>query len=128
MKGKVGLLVDPGAHDNLVGDRTMKLLSSQVKCKPAVRTLERPLSVQGVGNGSQQADLSHGVEFSIRAQGRSNMKLVRLGGRVPQAIRVHTSSLYSEPLIKETLNKQPMAPRTPVSVVVTVLSEAVQLM
>ena len=70
VKGKVGLLVDPGAHDNLVGDRTMKLLSSQVKCKPAVRTLERPLSVQGVGNGSQQADLSHGVEFSIRAQGR----------------------------------------------------------
>ena len=73
VKGKVGLLVDPGAHDNLVGDRTMKLLSSQVKCKPAVRTLERPLSVQGVGNGSQQADLSHGVEFSIRAQGRSNI-------------------------------------------------------
>ena len=70
VKGKVGLLVDPGAHDNLVGDRTMKLLSSQVKCKPAVRTLERSLSVQGVGNGSQQADR---VEFSIRAQGRSNI-------------------------------------------------------
>ena len=47
VKGKVGLLVDPGAHDNLVGDRTMKLLSSQVKCKPAVRTLERPLSGAG---------------------------------------------------------------------------------
>ena len=73
VKGKVGLLVDPGAHDNLVGDRTMKLLSSQVKCKPSIRTLERPLSVQGVGNGSQQADLSHGVEFSIRAPGVSNI-------------------------------------------------------
>ncbi|CAE7553939.1 RE2 [Symbiodinium sp. CCMP2456] len=73
VKGKVGLLVDPGAHDNLVGDRTMKLLSSQVKCKPAIRPLERPLSVQGVGNGSQQADLSHGVEFSIRAPGMSNI-------------------------------------------------------
>ncbi|CAE7314416.1 RE2, partial [Symbiodinium necroappetens] len=73
VKGKVGLLVDPGAHDNLVGDRTMKLLSSQVKCKPSIRPLERPLSVQGVGNGSQQADLSHGVEFSIRAPGVSNI-------------------------------------------------------
>ena len=46
VRGKVGLLVDPGARDNLVGDRTMKLLSTQVKCKPAVKPLERPISVQ----------------------------------------------------------------------------------
>ena len=57
VKGKVGLLVDPGAHDNLVGDRTMKLLSSQVKCKPAVRTLERPLSVQGVATDRSRRTL-----------------------------------------------------------------------
>ena len=71
VRGKVGLPVDPGAHDNLVGDRTMKLLSTQVKCKPAVKPLERPLSVQGVGNGSQQADLSHGVEFSLHTDMRT---------------------------------------------------------
>jgi hypothetical protein len=53
-----GLLVDPGAHSNLTGDEWVKRMTA--KSKPygyevKYHALEKPQSVQGVGQGSQTA-------------------------------------------------------------------------
>ena len=55
IQGRVGLLVDPGAHDNLGGSRTMQELSRQVHASERRRKLTQPLEVSGVGRDSQQA-------------------------------------------------------------------------
>ena len=46
---RVGLLVDPGAHDNLVGESTMQRLGEQVGHTPSVNSLSKKLMVEGVG-------------------------------------------------------------------------------
>ncbi|CAJ1367944.1 unnamed protein product, partial [Effrenium voratum] len=51
---RVGLLVDPGAHDNLIGEETLHRLEEQVGAARR-RPLTRRLSVEGVGEGAQQA-------------------------------------------------------------------------
>ena len=55
IQGRVGLLVDPGAHDNLGGSRTVEELSRQVHAAERRRKLTQPLEVSGVGRDSQQA-------------------------------------------------------------------------
>ena len=65
VKGRVGLLIDPGAHDNLCGSLSMDLMSKQLKCPTKKRVLSKPLNVQGVGNGSQEAGVSQEVRFSV---------------------------------------------------------------
>ena len=65
VKGKVGLLIDPGAHDNLCRSLSMDLMSKQLKCKTTKRVLTKPLNVQGVGNGSQEAGTSQEVKFRV---------------------------------------------------------------
>ncbi|OLP76419.1 hypothetical protein AK812_SmicGene43651 [Symbiodinium microadriaticum] len=67
--GKVGLLVDPGAHDNLCGSNTMELMADQLGCQVEAKELSRPLNVQGVGKGSQQARVSHSLKFALKADG-----------------------------------------------------------
>ena len=68
VKGKVGLLVDPGAHDNLCGAASMELMAEQLGCETHSRQLAKPLNVQGVGKGSQQATTSHAIRFRLHTE------------------------------------------------------------
>ena len=68
VKGKVGLLIDPGAHDNLCGSLSMDLMSKQLKSQVTQKALHKPLSVQGVGNGSQEAGYSQEVKFHVESE------------------------------------------------------------
>eukprot|EP00435_Cladocopium_sp_Y103_P070385 s66_g35.t1 len=63
--GLVGLLVDPGAHDNLAGEATMRRLEQQLESRAVMKRLDHPLSVSGVGKSSQQADRALSVEFQL---------------------------------------------------------------
>eukprot|EP00434_Breviolum_minutum_P026800 symbB.v1.2.023686.t2/scaffold2188.1/size86315/1 len=58
--GSVGLLVDPGAHDNLSGSCT---LDHNSKLKKSLMT--NPLPVEGVGKKSQIANQSARVEMAV---------------------------------------------------------------
>ena len=50
-----GLLVDPGAHDNLVGDRTASRMEEIVGVEAKSLRMNKPLSVEGVGKNAQSA-------------------------------------------------------------------------
>ena len=63
--GTVGLLVDPGAHDNLAGSLTLDQLSKEVGCKLKKGQMSTPLPVEGVGKKSQIADQSGFVEMTV---------------------------------------------------------------
>ena len=57
--GRIGLLVDTGAHDNLSGDGFMRELAQQAADFGYVSKqvpLQQPRSVQGVGNGFQSCN------------------------------------------------------------------------
>ena len=53
--GRVGLLVDPGAHDNLIGGATLHDMAQQLKVDVSERKLNNVLSVSGVGKSTQEA-------------------------------------------------------------------------
>ena len=61
----VSLLVDPGAHDNLAGEATMRWFEHQLEAKAVMKRLDQPLNVSGVGKSSQQADRALSVEFQL---------------------------------------------------------------
>ena len=63
--GLVGLLVDPGAHDNLAGETTMRRLEHQLEVRAVMKKLNQPLSFSGVGKSSQQADRALSVDFQL---------------------------------------------------------------
>ena len=65
INGVVGLLVDPGAHDNLVGDRTIKAMSEQSGKKIQYKKLLTPMAVEGVGKGGQTADQAGCVPIGL---------------------------------------------------------------
>ena len=46
--GRIGLLVDPGAHDNLGGENTLRNLELQLGVRGRTRELSAPLHVSGV--------------------------------------------------------------------------------
>ena len=66
--GRIGLLVDPGAHDNLSGEVTMRLLSRQVSGHDDYpeKHLDRPLQVSGVGTNAQESNRAGCVEFRLK--------------------------------------------------------------
>ena len=64
--GKVGLLVDPGAHDNLIGSETCELMARQLGSKAVSKSLDRPIMISGVGKNSQSADSSSTVDCCFR--------------------------------------------------------------
>lgn len=66
--GTIGLLVDPGAHDNLAGSNTIRHLANQIGAQVSHRRLELPLSVSGVGKEAQQARDAMIVEFQLMGQ------------------------------------------------------------
>ena len=65
INGVVGLLVDPGAHDNLIGERTMKAMSEQSGKPIEYQKLLAPMAVEGVGKGGQTADQSGCVPIGV---------------------------------------------------------------
>ena len=66
--GTIGLLVDPGAHDNLGGSNTFRHLGNQIGTRVINRRLDLPLNVSGVGKESQQAREAMTVEFQLMGQ------------------------------------------------------------
>jgi len=64
----VGLLVDPGAHDNLVGDRTLASMSKQAGESAVLRPLASPMSVEGVGKSMQTAKQAGQVAVGVEGQ------------------------------------------------------------
>ena len=62
---EIGLLVDPGAHDNLCGAHTMKDLSRQLCTPDRSKNLEKVLTVSGVGRSSQSATRAGTVDCSF---------------------------------------------------------------
>ena len=64
----VGLLVDPGAHDNLVGERTLASMSKQAGKDAVLRPLASPMSVEGVGKSAQTAKQAGQVAVGVEGQ------------------------------------------------------------
>ena len=52
-------LVDPGAHDNLIGGLTAQQMCSELQSKLHLRAMNKPLPVEGVGKAAQVADKLH---------------------------------------------------------------------
>ena len=48
------MLVDPGAHDNLVGDRTARRMEEIVGAPAKTLRMNKALSVEGVGKSAQK--------------------------------------------------------------------------
>ena len=63
--GTVGLLVDPGAHDNLAGSCTLDQMAHEVDSKLKKSLMTNPLPVEGVGKKSQVANQSARVEMAV---------------------------------------------------------------
>ena len=72
VEGKVGLLIDPGAHDNLIGGNTSRLLAEQCMTKPREGQLTKRLSVAGVGSGGQSTDVTHRIDFDVQESQSGN--------------------------------------------------------
>ena len=64
---RVGLLVDPGAHDNLAGASTMQRLGEQIGVTPRASGLSKKLTVEGVGKDSQQASQAWEVPICLKS-------------------------------------------------------------
>ena len=63
--GRIGILIDPGAHDNLAGEETIRLLEMQLGTRAKPRVLDSPLHVSGVGKQSQTADRALTINFGL---------------------------------------------------------------
>ncbi len=63
--GTVGLLVDPGAHDDLAGSCTLDQMAHEVDSKLKKSLMTNPLPVEGVGKKSQVANQSARVEMAV---------------------------------------------------------------
>lgn len=56
--GSVGLLIDAGAHDNLMGSLTAEQMCDEMGAKFQPKSMNRPLPVEGVGKSAQVAVLN----------------------------------------------------------------------
>ena len=63
---RVGLLVDPGAHDNLVGGLTAERMAEQVGTPNRRLRMSKSLQVEGVGQNSQSAEYASRVTLRLR--------------------------------------------------------------
>ena len=68
INGVVGLLVDPGAHDNLIGENTLQALGQQAGHKVHLAPLDQPMCVEGVGKSSQTAVNASLVPIGVGGQ------------------------------------------------------------
>ena len=63
---RVGLLVDPGAHDNLVGGLTADRMAEQVGTPNKQLRMSKSLQVEGVGQNSQSAEHANRITLKLR--------------------------------------------------------------
>ena len=63
--GRSGLLVDPGAHDNLAGSETIEAIEQQLRTHARKKLLDEPLHVSGVGKSAQCATTAVSVDFDL---------------------------------------------------------------
>ena len=63
---RVGLLVDPGAHDNLVGGLTADRMAEQVGTPNKQLRMSKSLQVEGVGQNSQSAEHANRIALKLR--------------------------------------------------------------
>ena len=63
--GTVGLLVDPGAHDNLIGGATAQQMCDELKAGLHLRSMDKPLPVEGVGKSAQVADQAACIPMAV---------------------------------------------------------------
>lgn len=54
--GTVALLIDSGAHDNLIGRAAAQQMCNELQSELHLRNMEEPLPVEGVGKSAQVAD------------------------------------------------------------------------
>ena len=62
---RVGLLVDPGAHDNLVGSHTAERMSEQTGIPNVPLRMSKRLQVEGVGKSAQTAETASRVALRL---------------------------------------------------------------
>ena len=106
--GRIGLLVDPGAHDNLSGEMTMRQLESQLSTRARIKALDSPLSVSGVGKESQSADVALSIDFELHHGSPEQTKCsytapVIPGSRLPPLLGL--KSLVSKRAVIDTFGK-----------------------
>ena len=64
--GQVGILIDPGAHDNLVGSITAKDMAEQNGVALAEKTMDKSLPVEGVGKDPQVAQKAIRLSMAVK--------------------------------------------------------------
>ena len=79
----VGLLVDPGAHDNLVGERTLADMAGRAKEKPHMRTLRQPMAAEGIGKNAQTAEQAGVVSIGIEGSRGAHTAPIVLNSILP---------------------------------------------
>ena len=63
---RVGLLVDPGAHDNLVGGLTATRMEAQVGIPNKQLRMTKSLQVEGVGQNAQSAEHASRIALKLK--------------------------------------------------------------
>ena len=63
--GEVGLLVDPGAHDNLIGEATAQQMCEELNTQLRLRNMDKPLPVEGVGKSAQVANKAACIPMAV---------------------------------------------------------------
>ena len=84
--GAVGLLIDPGAHDNLIGGRTVEQMCDELQTALVQRSMNKPLPVEGVGKSAQVAEKAACVHM-----------------RVQDVLGILTDATYTAPIIQDSL-------------------------
>lgn len=65
--GAVGLLVDPGAHDNLIGSITAAQMCQGLNIPMKTKAMNRPLPVEGVVKNAQIAEHSACIPMALQS-------------------------------------------------------------
>ena len=63
---RVGLLVDPGAHDNLIGAETAARIAQQTGIPNEKVRMSRKLQVEGVGKSAQEAEAASRISLCLQ--------------------------------------------------------------
>ena len=81
LPGKLSILIDPGAWTNLFGAKIARALTQRaIACgfKPQQHRMTRPLSIQGVGSGSQECQWEFECPIAVpNVDGDAHMHKVR---------------------------------------------------
>ena len=88
LDGRAGVLIDTGAWANLSGDRWANLaadLSNAAGYRASRQRMSKPMSVQGVGNGSQQCEWQTTIPAAVRLEDGPFQKFTYTSPYVPDS-------------------------------------------